>query len=686
MALGEGDRKFDADAVDDALDRQTPGQVYTPRPVARLLARWAIRAADDEVLDPACGTGRLLVAAADRLSTLDDGPRDPLGQIHGVERVPETAALARASLLARAGERVPSVDVRVGDFFADDPPDADAVLLNPPYTRPGDLSDSYLDAVRATLSDDSWIPRDSGLYAYFLVRVTDLLTEGDRLAVVLPSSVFDATYGRPLMRFLLDKYALDGVVGTRRHRTIRSADVNTVLLFLTRDGRREETTFVATDRRLAWFAGAFDALLAPIRSPRADATTGDASTRSVAEAIHVRRLPQRRLRETTTALTGSGPTRRPAPDSRGLSDLLGHKWNPYLRLSDACTAVLDRHAGAFVRVGDVGEVTYGWKPGAVDFYVLPRPGNRGRHLSTAFDADTGALVVSNHDDAFDGPDEYAIERDCWMRPVSDAIDRLDAARSSPSATRREYAADGTTWVPRTILKSSDALQTRVLEPAAADHVLVSCSEPRATLAETYPGFATHVRWGESREYHRRRSVSGRDPWYAVDDVEPAAIVLTQFHDKRLFHPTNPHRVVLTNTFQQLTVPRERRPFVAGYVNSTLGALATELFGRTNLGAGVLTVYGVDFEAVPIPRFPYGDADRRARFRRALRAFETEPARPIPAAFDATSPGDVTLGSAPVARRRLDRLVFDHAGMDRKEQRVVYRELFRLVSERIRKGT
>ena len=65
-------QKMTATLTADASNQKLRGGYYTPPVIARFLAGWAIGAPSDEVLEPSCGDGELLEAAAQRL--LDLGP------------------------------------------------------------------------------------------------------------------------------------------------------------------------------------------------------------------------------------------------------------------------------------------------------------------------------------------------------------------------------------------------------------------------------------------------------------------------------------------------------------------------------------------------------------------------------------------------------------------------------------
>ncbi len=89
-----------------ATQQKALGAFYTADPIARFLVNWAVRRADDTVLDPSCGDGVFLSAAAGRSLYL--GNRFP--RTWGVDI--DSAALQSARL------RSSEFDLIQKDFFS----------------------------------------------------------------------------------------------------------------------------------------------------------------------------------------------------------------------------------------------------------------------------------------------------------------------------------------------------------------------------------------------------------------------------------------------------------------------------------------------------------------------------------------------------------------------------------------
>ncbi len=185
-------------------NRRERGAYYTPEHLADFVARWAIRSSADAVLDPSAGLGSLVGAAARRATQLGAASAP---DIWGVE-------LHRRSFerLTRNCEEfgIPSDHLTKGDFFrvASDLGAFDVVLTNPPYVRHHEMPARAVDKMRRALMPmGESIDGKASSWAYFIVRSTQLLRDGGRIAAIVPGELVSADYGRKLLGYLSARFA-----------------------------------------------------------------------------------------------------------------------------------------------------------------------------------------------------------------------------------------------------------------------------------------------------------------------------------------------------------------------------------------------------------------------------------------------------------------------------------------------
>ncbi len=198
----------DAAVLHPALDRKARGAFFTPPVLANFLARWAIHGNPTaRVLDPACGEGVFLLAAACRLRELGAVEEKLDDQVHGVDL--HQASLAETSRLLE--EEGLDANLVPANFFELVPPSElfssfgpfDAVVGNPPFVRYQQHNGearrvSALAALRQGV-------RLSGLassWAALLVHAAAFLEPEGRLAMVLPAELLTVGYAEPIRQWL----------------------------------------------------------------------------------------------------------------------------------------------------------------------------------------------------------------------------------------------------------------------------------------------------------------------------------------------------------------------------------------------------------------------------------------------------------------------------------------------------
>jgi type I restriction enzyme M protein len=191
-----------------AEDRKTgAGQYFTPRPIIDAMVECVQPEPSDTIIDPACGTGGFLIAAANYInrhfgeSMTDDEHRRLRNQgITGVELVPETARLALMNMLLHdVGLPNGNPVIEVRDSLATSPArHASIVLANPPFGV-GTISGANYSETR----QDLWTAT-TNKQLNFLQHIFTLLDTDGRAAVVLPDNVlFEGGAGATIRRRLL---------------------------------------------------------------------------------------------------------------------------------------------------------------------------------------------------------------------------------------------------------------------------------------------------------------------------------------------------------------------------------------------------------------------------------------------------------------------------------------------------
>ena len=221
-----GDKDLLGRAIEAAVpasQRHAIGQYFTPTALVDLVMDLVGTPAhpNARVLEPACGSGRFLIAARARWSL-------PASQLCGYETDPLALAAAR--------EQLNAASITDQDFL-----DSDAkaefcrVVGNPPYVR------------------DRGRGRD--LYADFIQHSIAHLREGGRLALVLSNAWLDVDYGRQVRDHLLDTCALEWLVESTAERWFQDARINTMILvarrcFDPRERAQQEVAFAQVQQPL----------------------------------------------------------------------------------------------------------------------------------------------------------------------------------------------------------------------------------------------------------------------------------------------------------------------------------------------------------------------------------------------------------------------------------------------------
>lgn len=207
------------------------GAFYTPSEASRILCDWAIRSADDYILEPSFGGCGFLLASRSRLTSL--GSRKPDLRLCGCD--------IDRQAFQHLSERLGPVDIRrrflLGDFLALRPHDFrvigfDVIIGNPPYVSHHNMSKSQKSRAVETMAFAGFVlDGKASLWAYFVLHGLRFLREGGRMAWLLPGSFVHADYGKEVKEVLDRSFArVVAVVLGERLFADEGSDENTVVL------------------------------------------------------------------------------------------------------------------------------------------------------------------------------------------------------------------------------------------------------------------------------------------------------------------------------------------------------------------------------------------------------------------------------------------------------------------------
>lgn len=194
------------------IDQKARGGYYTPEEICNFLVKWAVSKGDEEILEPSCGDGNFLVAAAQQLLKLNTDPQDISRQLYAHELIVEEADKAKDRLSQLNISNVDSI-IQAGDFFTNisvpniNNKKFDVVIGNPPFIRYQDFPEEHRDIAFQIMNSLGYNPnRLTNIWVTFLVISSHLLKSDGKLAMVIPAELFQVGYAAETRKFLSEYF------------------------------------------------------------------------------------------------------------------------------------------------------------------------------------------------------------------------------------------------------------------------------------------------------------------------------------------------------------------------------------------------------------------------------------------------------------------------------------------------
>ena len=219
-------RTAQSSAEIQAQQRRAKGAYYTPNQAAEVLAEWLVRGPGERYLEPSFGDGAFISAV--NLFSNNTFNQRPNWIAYELDSKVAGDAIKSGLLLRH--------DVVKGDYLADGKTTpVDAVIANPPFVRLRNLPKPQVEAAQAAnLSVTGSLMASSGsVWMPFLAKMTTNLTQGGRMAVVLPLDFTYVAYARSMWQFIAKNFSSIRIV--RIHDRV-FPDINQDVMILLADG------------------------------------------------------------------------------------------------------------------------------------------------------------------------------------------------------------------------------------------------------------------------------------------------------------------------------------------------------------------------------------------------------------------------------------------------------------------
>lgn len=192
------------------------GEFYTPPEVSQLIAKLVDPQEGDEICDPACGSGSLLMKCGNRVKAKHKGSKKYA--LYGQEAIGSTWALAKMNMFLHGednhriewGDTLRNPKLLDGD---DHLKHFEVVVANPPFSLKkwghGSAEGDKFGRFRRGIP-----PKTKGDYAFILHMIETLKPGSGRMGVVVPHGVLfrGASEGK-IRRKLIEENLLDAVIG-----------------------------------------------------------------------------------------------------------------------------------------------------------------------------------------------------------------------------------------------------------------------------------------------------------------------------------------------------------------------------------------------------------------------------------------------------------------------------------------
>lgn len=186
------------------------GGYYTPSSICTTLAEWAIQSSGDSVLEPSCGDGEFVYSAVERLVELGARKSTINKNVHGIEFNTDEAVKAQTRVQVDFSKKFNIINedfFSMAETYLKEDKKFDVVLGNPPFIKYQSFHEEHRETAFKLMNELGLNPnRLTNAWAPFVVLASSLLKESGRMAMVIPSELYQVSYAGETRKFLLENF------------------------------------------------------------------------------------------------------------------------------------------------------------------------------------------------------------------------------------------------------------------------------------------------------------------------------------------------------------------------------------------------------------------------------------------------------------------------------------------------
>jgi len=709
--------------------RHLLGQYFTRSEVVDLILSFCLKSVGT-VLDPCVGSGTFLVRAHQRLRYLDPelSHSELVPMLFGIDIDKNVAMLAAINLYIRDPLTATVENPRIGrmDFFSDkikprstipslaphdniaetkdvfrfQLPKFDTIVGNPPYTRQEEMKSAFFssqyktriveNAIQPVIFEDGESLRDkwstkSSIYSYFLVKSAhQFLKEKGRLGFITSNSWLDSSFGVALKEYFLKHFKIIAVIESSIERWFEDADINTTILIL-------EKPPVPHGDELGDHTVKFVSLKTPLTTAIGRSPPGFDITemRNYWTSLDQITLEIESAQKTNRALRYSGKHLSVAIGNKRLQVITvpqnelraTEKWGVFLRAPWEWFHIFSEKEKWFTNMetSELCKIRRGFTTNANELYYLPSKHwkvtatrrNAYHLLQTTTELILPRSIVKPVVKSPTTLKKYRIEQRNLKHLLVYLRQRKEEIRSQAALT---YIAWMENYVASEFL-ANDRFPTMIRKLFAPEFTLRVSDITEAERAVREKTILKAI----AKDLLDGKTVQTASDWFILPERDAAKFLCVPGINERFTFYLNEVEALEDKRLYGVEVLSKGIPTAIFFAvfNCSLTYLATELWGRTELGQGALDLAVEDYNAMPILDVKRiwevirGNERMRRRLMETVAMMKEEEILPIEKEVKKES------------RRNLDLLLLKEiVGLSREQVEAISSTLVKLVHDRI----